>query len=67
MERTLGWTREQLMAEPYLSFVHPDDVEATVAASTAQAEPGRQDPRTFENRYRTTDGEYRWLQVVIDR
>jgi PAS domain-containing protein len=29
-ERTLGWSVEELMAEPFLSFVHPDDVEATV-------------------------------------
>ena len=26
-ERTLGWTAEQLMAEPFIAFVHPDDVE----------------------------------------
>ena len=25
----LGWTAEELQAEPWLSFVHPDDVEAT--------------------------------------
>jgi PAS domain-containing protein len=34
-ERTLGWSVDELMAEPFLSFVHPDDVKATSPASTA--------------------------------
>jgi len=29
-ERTLGWTAKELMSEPYISFVHPDDVDATL-------------------------------------
>src|ERR1700730_3746865 len=28
-EATLGWTRDELLAKPYLSLVHPDDREAT--------------------------------------
>ena len=39
-ERWLGWTREELMAEPFISFVHPDDVEATRERGAAFAEPG---------------------------
>ncbi len=30
-ERTLGFTAEELLARPYLDFVHPDDREATIA------------------------------------
>ncbi|MEM6734128.1 MAG: PAS domain-containing protein, partial [Myxococcota bacterium] len=30
-EQTLGWTREELSAQPYISFVHPGDVESTLA------------------------------------
>src|SRR5205823_10681019 len=30
-EKTLGWSAEELMARPYLDFVHPDDRPATVA------------------------------------
>jgi diguanylate cyclase (GGDEF)-like protein/PAS domain S-box-containing protein len=61
-ERTLGWTRKELMSEPFVSFVHPDDVEATVTTATALAAPGRQEVSSFENRYRTREGGYRWLE-----
>ena len=45
------------MAEPFLSFVHPDDVEAT---SRNQA-PDEQASVAFENRLRTRDGDYRLI------
>jgi diguanylate cyclase (GGDEF)-like protein/PAS domain S-box-containing protein len=61
-QRTLGWTRHELMGEPFLTFVHPDDVEATLTASAALAQPGRQEVGAFENRYRTSTGDYRWLE-----
>ena len=32
-ERTLGFTLDELLAEPYLSFIHPDDRERTAAES----------------------------------
>ena len=55
----LGWTAEELQAEPWLSFVHPDDVEATRAAG----ERLRRGERVygFVNRYRAKDGSYRWF------
>ena len=68
-ERTLGWTVEELMAEPFLSFVHPDDVEATVGKAAALAVPGSPSDIAFENRYRTRDGDYRlidWTGAVKD-
>ncbi|MEA2413336.1 MAG: hypothetical protein QOC77_3897 [Thermoleophilaceae bacterium] len=61
-EQTLGWTREELMAEPFVAFVHPDDVEATLGRSVMLAEPDSPTVATFENRYRTRAGEYRALQ-----
>jgi cyclic di-GMP phosphodiesterase len=59
--RTLGFTSEELLAKPFLTFVHPDDVEPTLAAVAEQTEQGR-DVLNFQNRYRTKDGSFRWLE-----
>jgi len=58
-ERVLGWSREQLMARPYLDFVHPDDREATV--SEAGGLSRGLETFSFTNRYLCADGSYRWL------
>ncbi len=58
-EETLGYTREELMAEPFVSFVHPDDRDSTVEAASRIAEGAV--ITSFDNRYRTKSGEYRWL------
>jgi PAS domain S-box-containing protein len=58
-EKTLGFTAKELLAKPYLEFIHPDDRQATVA------EAGRLENReitfAFENRYRCKNGSYKWL------
>jgi PAS domain S-box-containing protein len=59
--RTLGFTSEELLAQPFTSFVHPDDVEPTLAAVAEQTEAGRS-VLNFQNRYLTKDGSYRWLE-----
>ena len=59
-ERTLGWTREELMERPFIEFVHPDDVERT-AAEAAKVTLPDQELVDFENRYRCRDGSWRWL------
>ena len=58
-EATFGYTREELLARPYLEFVHPDDREATIAEA-AHVALGRS-TLSFENRYRSKDGSYKWL------
>lgn len=58
--RVLGWTPEELRSRPYIEFVHPEDVDATLAQATAVREPGGW-VASFENRYRTRDGGYRSL------
>jgi PAS domain S-box-containing protein len=58
-EQTLGFTTAELMAKPYLDFVHPDDRAATLA--TAQGLSRGQTVIRFENRYLCKDGSYRWL------
>jgi PAS domain S-box-containing protein len=59
-ERTLGFTIEEMLAEPFVSFVHPDDQERT-GAEAQRLSVGAQ-VVTFENRYRCKDGSYKWLQ-----
>jgi PAS domain S-box-containing protein len=59
-QSTLGHTRDELLASPYLDFVHPDDRERT-AAEAARLNAGM-DTIAFENRYRCADGSYRWLR-----
>jgi PAS domain S-box-containing protein len=58
-ERVLGFTKEELTAKPFVDFVHPEDVDATLAA-VADLESGRV-VNDFENRFRTKSGEWRWL------
>jgi two-component system, sensor histidine kinase and response regulator len=55
----LGFTNEELQVAPFLDFVHPDDRAATVAAMSRLTAGARL--INFENRYRTRDGSYRWL------
>jgi PAS domain S-box-containing protein len=57
--RQLGYEEDDLLARPYLDFVHPDDVQATIDA--AQALTSGRDVIYFENRYRHKNGSYRWL------
>ncbi len=59
-ESSFGWTMEELLARPFLDFVHPDDREATVAEVAKLAKGVA--TIAFENRYRGKDGVDRWLQ-----
>jgi PAS domain S-box-containing protein len=67
-ERTVGWTAEELMAEPFITFVHPDDVESTLEQSRLLGTVSGTELRAFENRYRARSGEYLWIKwdVVSD-
>jgi diguanylate cyclase (GGDEF)-like protein/PAS domain S-box-containing protein len=61
-ERTLGWTRAELLAEPFISFVHPDDVDATTQQAARLTGSDGATVVEFENRYRTRDGAYRRIE-----
>jgi PAS domain S-box-containing protein len=58
-ERALGWPAAELMARPYIDFIHPDDLPATLREAQKLALGGA--TIDFENRYRTRDGGYLWL------
>jgi PAS domain S-box-containing protein len=58
-EKALGFTREELMAKPYLEFVHPEDRQST--QSEADHLENGVVTFAFENRYLCKDGSYKWL------
>jgi PAS domain S-box-containing protein len=58
-EKTLGFTTKELMAKPYLEFIHPNDCPATVVEKDGLKE-GKV-TFAFENRYLCKDGSYKWL------
>jgi PAS domain S-box-containing protein len=62
-ERTLGYTIEQLLSQPLLDFVHPDDRARTVDAME-MLERGEKLVQ-FENRYMCSDDSVRWLQWSV--
>jgi PAS domain S-box-containing protein len=58
-EKTLGFTTKELMAKPYMEFIHPNDHPATVVEKDGLKE-GKV-TFAFENRYLCKDGSYKWL------
>lgn len=59
-ERTLGYSLEELEGQPFMNYVHPDDVEATTATLATLSD--QQEILNFVNRYRCRDGSYRWIE-----
>ena len=57
--KTLGYSLEELRARPFVDFVHPDDRQATIDESAKLTDGAI--TISFDNRYRTKDGQYRWL------
>jgi len=59
-QRVLGWKFEELIGQPFINFVHPDDVAATVR-EIEKLDNGIS-TISFQNRYRCLDGTYRCLR-----
>jgi PAS domain S-box-containing protein len=58
LENVLGYPQDELAGRPYLDFVHPHDVERSVAQAQALATDGGE-VRDFWSRIRRRDGSYR--------
>jgi PAS domain S-box-containing protein/putative nucleotidyltransferase with HDIG domain len=60
-KQVFGFELEELTSRPFVDFIHPDDLERTLAEVDKQAKTG-QLVFNFQNRYRCADGSYRWLE-----
>ena len=61
-QRTLGWTREEMMSRPLVEFAHPDDREGVLSSRRRIIEGT---PLVnHRNRYRCRDGTYRWFEWI---
>jgi PAS domain S-box-containing protein len=59
-EVTLGYTLPELEGKKFIEFVHPEDVEKTIYATSQLANNLK--IGNFTNRYRHKDGSYRWIE-----
>jgi PAS domain S-box-containing protein len=59
-EQVLGYTAAELLARPYVDFVHPDDRESTLAEAAAVGDG--KTTLSFENRFVRKDGSLRVLE-----
>ena len=58
--RLLGYPESEFLTRPFLDFVHPEDVPATIA-ETEKLTTGSTVVQ-FRNRYRDSEGNYHWLE-----
>jgi len=58
--QTLGWSTEEMLARPFLDFVHPDDRSASLREVEKLVVRGEK-VLQFENRFRHKDGSWRTL------
>jgi PAS domain S-box-containing protein len=59
-EQVLGYTADQMLMRPMLDFVHPED-RARTARESGRLKRADEVTISFESRFRTKDGAYRWL------
>jgi PAS domain S-box-containing protein len=57
--RVLGWSNEDILKQPWIEYVHPDDRLSTQQARINLIDG--QEVILFENRYRCKDGSWKWI------
>src|SRR5580692_7355531 len=59
----LGWLPAEFVGHPSTDFVHPEDQPSAVAAWFEMIDrPG--ETRTWQGRYRTSEGAWKWVECV---
>ncbi|MEJ2156535.1 MAG: PAS domain S-box protein [Desulfobacteraceae bacterium] len=59
----LGYEEEELLRHSFIDFIHPEDIEPTIAIVNEKLKLGKK-VSNFTNRYRCSDGTYRWLEWI---
>ncbi|MBD2232968.1 PAS domain S-box protein [Phormidium tenue] len=59
-EKTLGYSVQEMQGTLYIDYVHPEDIDATLAALSSLTQ--QEEVCNFVNRYRCADGSYRWIE-----
>lgn len=59
-ETTLGYKLDELMGQPYLNFIHHEDIAPTVEAMTKLSH--NEEIKSFVNRYKCKNGTYKWIE-----
>ncbi|QGZ32110.1 PAS domain-containing hybrid sensor histidine kinase/response regulator [Stutzerimonas stutzeri] len=58
-QQLLGWSEAQLLGADTKDLIHPDDIPGTLEAMHRSSQG--ESILHFENRYRCSDGSYRWI------
>jgi two-component system cell cycle sensor histidine kinase/response regulator CckA len=61
VEKITGFSREELLSKPFMSFTHPDEGMIVFEAMRVTLKTGSM--QGFEARALCKDGSYRWLQI----
>jgi PAS domain S-box-containing protein len=61
--QVLGWRQSELLARPYATLMHPDDMPPTLAAIEGMART--RSPARFENRILTSEGDYKHIEWTV--
>jgi len=62
-EKILGYTEKEFLENPFIFFIHKEDVERT-KQTLVSAAAGKGDI-FIENRYKCKDGSYKWLEWKV--